>query len=227
MMIMSKRTFAAPIAAVAVALGIAWMAAGAEPVQAQGAGAPSALGDIKGLAQTLRTGGHVILVRHGATHNNQADTNPFDLSDVSKQRNLDDKGKTLAKSFGAAIRSAGVPVGEVYTSQFNRAHETAVLAGFGDIEKTVDLSEGGLVVTPDENNRRAAALRGMLGHAPANGKNDILITHKPNIVDALGKDWFDVKEGEASIFKPEAGGKYRLVARLQMDDWPKLAAAGK
>ena len=44
----------------------------------------------------------------------------------------------------------------------------------------------------------------------------------PNIVDALGKDWFDVKEGEASIFKPE-GGKYRLVARVQMEDWPKLA----
>ena len=54
-------------------------------------------------------------------------------------------------------------------------------------------------------------------------KNTFLITHKPNIVDALGKDWFDVKEGEASIFKPE-DGKYRLVARVQMEDWPKLAA---
>jgi hypothetical protein len=49
-----------------------------------------------------------------------------------------------------------------------------------------------------------------------------IITHKPNTVDALGKDWFDVKEGEASIFKP-AGGKYRLIARVQMGDWPKLA----
>lgn len=49
-----------------------------------------------------------------------------------------------------------------------------------------------------------------------------LITHKPNIVDALGKDWFDVKEGEASIFMPE-GGKYRLVGRVPMEDWPKLA----
>jgi hypothetical protein len=48
--------------------------------------------------------------------------------------------------------------------------------------------------------------------------------HKPNIVDAVGKDWFDVKEGEASIFKPE-GGKYRLVARVQMEDWPRLAVS--
>jgi hypothetical protein len=98
-----------------------------------------------------------------------------------------------------------------------------VLAGFKDIEKTTDLTEGGLVVSPDENSRRAAALRKMLGQDPREGKNTFLITHKPNIVDALGKDWFDVKEGEASIFKPE-DGKYRLVARVQMEDWPKLVA---
>jgi hypothetical protein len=31
-----------------------------------------------------------------------------------------------------------------------------------------------------------------------------------------------VKEGEALIFKPE-DGKNRLVVRMQMEDWPKLA----
>ncbi|HET6926321.1 MAG TPA: histidine phosphatase family protein, partial [Hyphomicrobiaceae bacterium] len=109
-----------------------------------------------------------------------------------------------------------------YTSKFNRAYETAQLAGFKTIETTVDLSEGGLVVSPDENNRRAEALRMMLAKAPALGTNDILITHKPNIIDALGKDWFDVKEGEASVFKPDAG-KYQLLARVQMADWSKIA----
>jgi hypothetical protein len=82
------------------------------------------------------------------------------------------------------------------------------------------------VVTPDENNRRAQALRQMLATVPNNGENNILITHKPNIIDALGKDWFDVREGEASIFKPE-GNKYRLIARMQMEDWPKLASLSK
>src|SRR5262249_49201231 len=161
---------------------------------------------------------------HGATNSNQADTDPFHLADISKQRNLSEKGKELARAFGAAIRSAGVSVGEVYTSEFNRAYETAVLAGFSGIEKTVDLSGGGLVVTPDENNRRAKALRALLGREPATGKNNILITHKPNIVDALGKDWFEVSEGEVSIFKPE-GGKYQLIARIRMEDWPSLATA--
>jgi phosphohistidine phosphatase SixA len=178
--------------------------------------------DTKQLVQLLRAGGYNIVVRHGATFSNQADTDPFNFDNIAKQRNLNDKGKDLAKAFGDAIRRVGLSVGEVYTSKFNRAYETAMLAGFGDIEKTIDLTEGGLVVTPDENNRRADAFRKMLAQAPDKGKNNFLITHKPNIVDALGKDWFDVKEGEASIFKPE-GGKYRLVARLQMEDWPKLA----
>jgi len=69
----------------------------------------------------------------------------------------------LAKAFGDAIRQVGIPSGKVYTSNFNRAFETAVLAGFKDIEKTTDLTEGGLVVSPDENSRRAAALRNILG----------------------------------------------------------------
>jgi broad specificity phosphatase PhoE len=176
------------------------------------------------IAHALRAGGFVILVRHGATVSDKADTNPFDLSDTTRQRNLNDKGKDLARAFGSAIRSAGIPIGDVYTSQFNRARETAALAGFANIETTADLSEGGLVVTPDENNRRAKALRDMLAKTPAAGTNTLLVTHKPNIVDALGKDWFDVKEGEASIFKPE-GGTYSLFARVTMEVWPKVAAA--
>jgi phosphohistidine phosphatase SixA len=180
--------------------------------------------DTRQLVQSLRAGGYNIVVRHGATFSNQADTDPFNFDDIAKQRNLDGKGKELAKAFGDAIRRTGVPVGKVYTSKFNRAYETAVEAGFKGIEKTTDLTEGGLVVTPDENNRRAEAFRKMLAQVPDQGKNNVLITHKPNIVDALGKDWFDVKEGEASIFKPE-GGKYRLIARVQMADWPKLAVS--
>src|SRR5215475_10728649 len=192
------------------------------PSSAQSQGPEGLIRDPKQLVQSLRAGGYIIVVRHGATFSNQADTDPFNFDDLTKQRNLNGKGKELAKAFGDAIRRAGLPVGEVYTSKFNRAYETAVRAGFKDIEKTIDLTEGGLVVTPDENNRRAEAFRKMLAQAPDQGRNNILITHKPNIVDALGKDWFDVKEGEASIFKPE-GGKYRLVARVQMEDWPKLA----
>ena len=190
------------------------------------AAAPLSAADESELANALRAGGLVILVRHGATFPDQADTDPFHPDNIAAQRNLNDKGKALAKAFGEGLRQIGAPVGKVYTSLFNRAYETAVLAGFTDIEKTADITEGGLVVSPNENNRRAEALRKMLGTAPKPGTNTVIITHKPNIVDALGKDWFDVKEGEASIFRPD-DGKFVLVARLQMADWPRIALAAK
>jgi phosphohistidine phosphatase SixA len=210
---LSRRIFIVLIAVTGIALG-----SGRSPHSVRA----SEVVDYKTLGTRLKSGGFVILVRHGATFSNQADTNPFDLSDISKQRILNDKGKELARAFGAALRSANVPVGKVYTSKFDRAYETAKLAGFDNIETTFDLTEGGLVVTPDENARRAKALLTLLGQ----GTNTVLITHKPNIADALGKDWFDVKEGEASIFIPE-GGKYSLFARVQMEEWPKIAAAAQ
>jgi phosphohistidine phosphatase SixA len=184
--------------------------------------APAARADDKDIAQALRAGGLVLVVRHGATFPDKADTDPLNFDNIAAQRNLNDKGKALAKAFGDALRQAGVPVGKVYTSKYNRAYETAVIAGFKDIEKIVDLTEGGLIVTPNENNRRTEAFRKMLTVAPTDHTNTILITHQPNIVAALGKDWFDVKEGETSIFRPADGG-YKLVARVQMDEWPRIA----
>jgi len=129
------------------------------PSLAQSQRQEATIRDEKQLVESLRSGGYVIVVRHGATFSDQADTDPFNFDNIAKQRNLNEKGKELATTFGDAIRQVGIPAGEVYTSNFNRAFETAVLAGFKDIEKTTDLTEGGLVVSPDENSRRAAALR--------------------------------------------------------------------
>jgi broad specificity phosphatase PhoE len=203
-----RRTFTAA----AIALGLLAL------VPAAGAQTP----DDTRLANALRAGGHVILIRHGATFNDQADTDPFNLNNIAAQRQLNDKGKALARAFGEALRGAGVPIGKVYTSKIHRAYETATLAGFSDIETTMDLTLGGLIISPDEEGRRAEALRAMLATPPKPGTNTLLVTHKPNILEALGKDWWDVKEGEASIFRPE-NGKYVLVARIQMADWPRIA----
>src|ERR1700736_4649186 len=135
---------------------------------------PAARADDKDIAQALRAGGLVLVVRHGATFPDKADTDPLNFDNIAAQRNLNDKGKALAKAFGDALRQVGIPIGKVYTSNYNRAYETAVIAGFKDIEKTTDITEGGLVVPPHENNRRVEALRKMLGTAPQPGTNTIL-----------------------------------------------------
>jgi phosphohistidine phosphatase SixA len=173
----------------------------------------------------LRDGGHVIVFRHGATRQDQADTDPLNPKNVAQQRQLNDEGRALAKSIGEALHKLRIPVGQVQTSLFQRAIDTGTLMGFGDVKTSADYSEGGLVVTPIENNRRAAALRMIASTTPPAGTNIIVVTHKPNILDAFGKDWFDVREGEASVFKPDGNGGYKLVVRVQAGDWSRLAQA--
>jgi phosphohistidine phosphatase SixA len=170
----------------------------------------------------LRAGGHVIVIRHGATHADQADTDPLNISDTTKQRHLNDEGRALAKSIGDSMRKLRIPVASVQTSMFFRAQETGRLLGFGDITTSADITEGGLVVTPTENNRRAAAMRKLAATEPPSG-NAVLVSHKPNIMDAFGKDWFEVSEGEASIFKPNGSGGYTLLTRVKATEWARFA----
>jgi phosphohistidine phosphatase SixA len=77
----------------------------------------------------------------------------LNIANVAKQRQLNDQGRALARAIGEALRKLKVPAGQVVTSQFNRAVETGTLLGFGSVTSTTDISEGGLVVTPTENNR--------------------------------------------------------------------------
>jgi len=172
----------------------------------------------------LRQGGYVIVFRHGATHQDQADTDPLNPKNIAQQRQLNDAGRAKAKEIGEAFRKLKIPVGQIQSSAFNRAVETGTLMGLGEVTSTPDLAEGGLVVTPIENNRRAQALRKLAATVPPAGTNIVLITHKPNILDAFGKDWFDVREGEASVFQPGGGG-YKLIVRVPADEWNKLAQA--
>jgi broad specificity phosphatase PhoE len=175
----------------------------------------------------VRQGGHVIVIRHGATYSNQADTDPLNIKNVAAQRQLNDQGRALAKMTGESMRTLKIPVGAVVTSMFQRAVDTGSLLGFGEVTSTVDVTEGGLVVTPDENNRRAQAFRKLASTPPPAGSNVVVVSHKPNIMDAFGKDWFDVREGEASVFKPDGQGGYKPVVRIKSDEWAAMVKAAQ
>ena len=171
----------------------------------------------------LRAGGYVIVFRHGATHPDHADIDPLDPDNVAKQRQLNDKGRADAKAVGDVFRGAGIPIGKSYSSRFYRAVETTRLISGKEPQTTLDIAEGGLVVSPNENNRRTQALRTLVATPPDPRTNTLIVTHKPNILDAFGKDWFEIKEGEASIFKPEANGTFSLIARVQINQWTAAA----
>ena len=183
--------------------------------------APAKPGNLEELVTGMKKGGYVIVFRHGATNADQADTDPFHLDNIGAQRVLSDKGRDVAKRVGDSFRTLGIPLGKVYSSQFNRATETAQLVSGKSPTTTVDLTEGGLVVSPNENARRAKALKALAIVVPEAGSNTLIVTHKPNILDAFGADWFNSKEGEASVFRPDGSNNLVLVARVQADDWIK------
>lgn len=79
-------------------------------------------------------------------------------------------------------------------------------------------------MSSSENDRPAEALRVLVATAPDSDTNTLIVTHKPNIRDAFGKDWFEIKEGEASIFKPE-DGRFALVARDEVTHSPDRGRA--
>jgi phosphohistidine phosphatase SixA len=173
----------------------------------------------------LQKGGYVLFMRHGKTNPDQADTDPLHLDNVQAQRQLTDEGRQQARDVGAAFRALKIPIGTVTCSKFYRAQEMAKLLGFSAPQPSVDVSEGGQVVTPRENQRRAQALRDLLSTPPAEGSNHIIVSHKPNLQDTAGKEFGDMSEAEVAIFRPLGAGKFEFVARVApasiWTDWAK------
>lgn len=178
------------------------------------------------LVKALRAGGHAIIMRHAAADPDKSDATPLNFKTVATQQPLTEAGKAAAKVFGERLREIGVPIGEVLTSRFNRAYQTAILAGFKTAKPVTELTEGSLVASPNEQRRRASALKQLAAAPLPAGSNRLLVTHRVNLQQAFGKEWFEVREGEASIFKVD-NGAYSLVTRLQIDDWARIALAAK
>jgi len=174
------------------------------------------------LKADLRMGGYVIVLRHGATVSDQARTDSMSKKDVPAQRQLNEQGRAQAKSIGDSMRKLKIPVALVLTSTVDRAVDTARLLGFGEVTATADLAESEAEVSP-ERNRRAQALRKLVAQRPPADNNVVIVSHKPNLVDAFGANWSDVHEGEASIFEPDGKGGYKLLARIQASTWAELA----
>jgi phosphohistidine phosphatase SixA len=188
-----------------------------------------AAADTAELIAALKQGGYVLVFRHGATDERQKDVYPFRFDDMTAQRQLSDKGREMASQMGAAIRKLGIPVGEVYTSQLNRAVETGKLLA-EKVVKPVDAltdssaaSTTGMANPTGANARAGAAVRRLVDAAPRAGTDTFLVTHKTNMADAFGKEASDVQEGEAFVYKASGAGAATLVGRIKAADWSAQA----
>jgi hypothetical protein len=181
------------------------------------------------LVTALKSGGYGIVLRHGATDESQKDIFPFRFEDMSAQRQLNDKGRNTARDVGTSLAKLGVPIGDVYTSRLNRAVESGKLIGRKEVSPTDALTDSSFgsasgMANPDGKNAKAGrAVRELIEVPPKAGSNTLAITHKTNITDAFGKEYADIKEGEALIFKPNASSPATFVMRVQADQWVFLA----
>jgi broad specificity phosphatase PhoE len=188
-----------------------------------------------GWLESVRKGGYVIVVRHGLTTSDKSDpmANPAKGGDPmsnptrksSGERQLSEEGRAQAKAIGEAMHKLKIPVGKIVTSPLQRAVDTGTLLGYGDASVNPDLAEAGPALSADENGRRADAFRKLVSANPPAGGNVVLVSHKPNITEAFGKDWSNVTEGEASVFQSNGKGGYKLIVRVKSDEWNGLLQA--
>jgi phosphohistidine phosphatase SixA len=172
----------------------------------------------KALVNELAKGGYVIYMRHTKTDKTQKDSDVSNLSDCSKQRNLNDEGRQQAKSIGQAFSQFGIRVGEILASPYCRATETAMIM-FGRAQKTDQLRYL-TRLSPGEAAEANAWLNKQLAMPTEPGTNRILISHTANLKKAT--DIWPKNSGDINVFKPDGNGSYTHVGTILVDEWPKL-----
>jgi phosphohistidine phosphatase SixA len=195
------------------------VAMGVLPTQAQ---------ELSGLAlvEALRGGGFNIYLRHTATSWDQDDNvtaaGDWRSCDPQRMRQLSAEGRERAKRIGAAMGALRIPVNKVLSSEYCRAAETARLLDIGPVTQTSDIIN---LRSASYAGGEAAVQRArrVLAQPPAAGGNAVIVGHGNLISAAAG---VTAGEGGGAIFRPVSGseGGFEIVARLDAEDWEKLAA---
>lgn len=171
----------------------------------------------------LRAGGFAFYLRHGPTDNTRPDRVPaVDLADCSTQRPLSDEGRTTAARVGAALRDAGIPIGEIHASPMCRTRDTAAAAFPG---RSV-VQDDHLMYTANLTDAQKAPIlartRALLSAPVPAGTNRLLVAHAPNLMDLVG---YFPKETTLVVFRPRGDGHFDYVASIPPDLWPSLPGA--
>ena len=182
------------------------------------------------LASTLRGGGYVVYVRYARTNKDWGDqvSTALNLADCNTQRRLSRDGKKEARIIGQGIKSARIPVGEVISSDYCRAYNTAQLA-FGKYTKNSNLNFLPCVdCTPADYKEYGRRVSPLLSTKPAAGTNTFLVGHDdPFQGVTMGveppKGIYPDPMGVSYVVKPMGNGKFQLVAKLLPTQWAALA----
>lgn len=158
--------------------------------------APAARAEEAGWA-ALRQPGAVALIRH-ARAPGTGDPAGFRLGDCATQRNLSDEGRAQARRLGEALRSRGIAVSRVLSSEWCRARDTAMLA-FGAAEAFPALNS--FFSDRTDEPAQSDAARATIGAWSGDGVL-LMVTHQVNITALTG---IVPREGEIVVVRGRGG----------------------
>jgi phosphohistidine phosphatase SixA len=179
----------------------------------------------EGLVAALRRGGHVVVMRHARAPRELPTPQTAHPDNTALERQLDEVGRDGAAAMGAAWRSLGIPVGSVLSSPTFRARQTVRYAELPPPTLMEELGDGGQSMS-GVSEAQVAFLRALAGRLPVGG-NTLIVTHVPNIPRAFPERAADIAEGEALVFGPDGKGGSTFVARIVIDEWPRLACRAR
>lgn len=172
------------------------------------------------LVNALRHGGYVIVMRHASSPREAPSREAAEPNNVHLERQLDQTGRATATAMGNALRELKIPIGEVLSSPTYRALETVRLAQLGTAQTYPELGDGGQSMR-GASEAQAAWLQKKVTQFPS-GSNTIIVTHLPNIAKAFPQWSSGLDDGEALVFGPDGKGGATLVARVKIDEWPRM-----
>lgn len=172
------------------------------------------------LVSDLKQGGYVIYMRHGNTDNSRPDRVPnVDLNDCNTQRVLNEEGVSVTKQVGEYVRTAGVPIGDVFASPMCRAKNSALNAfGRYTLEPAIMYTGG---MTTAQKKPVLDKTRELISQPIEKGLNRILVAHAPNMMDLMG---YFPSEATLVIFKPKGNNQFDYLGSIRPQDWPDLVS---
>jgi phosphohistidine phosphatase SixA len=176
------------------------------------------------VAAALRSGGYVIVMRHANSPRTPPTASEADPDNTALERQLDAPGKLAAREMGEAFRRLRIPLGNVYASPTYRALETVKYAQFGPAVTVAELGDGGQGMAADTTGSRSAWLKTKSAELPQPGRNTLIITHLPNITEAMPAEAAGLSDGEALILQPDGHGHSRFITRVKIADWSRTNA---
>lgn len=171
---------------------------------------PAGAADTADLWAALRSGGHVVVMRH-ALAPGTGDPQSFDVGKCETQRNLSTQGRAQAKRIGDSFRANGIAGARVYSSQWCRCLDTAELLRLGPVATLPALNS--FFQTIGRRTPQTAALQKWLSEQDRTTPL-VLVTHQVNITALTG---IYPASGEMVVLRIEQDGALKTIGTMRPD----------